>query len=279
MPWCPKCKIEYREGIGVCADCGSELVNEEQFADDVQVIFGDESQLLKLKKIMEGNGISPVSIKYDQTDNVYELYVHKEKLKEAQKIAGIFLRQEAFENSKMQEEECGSGEDLTAARENTSRRSYSHYQKSADKAEENKASAWVLLIFGVTGLIGVVLGIVGIIPLSLGNPYMFYGIMSAVFLLFIVMGRVSLKNAVIFAGKAESENTLQETLLKWCKENLNAEDIDNAIQTDDNDSEEVMYFKRYECIKNRLNNQFMNLDEDFLDNFIDEKVYDTIFKQ
>ena len=29
MPWCPKCKSEYREGFTVCADCGTELVAEE----------------------------------------------------------------------------------------------------------------------------------------------------------------------------------------------------------------------------------------------------------
>jgi len=28
MPWCPKCKTEYREGFRVCADCGSVLVDE-----------------------------------------------------------------------------------------------------------------------------------------------------------------------------------------------------------------------------------------------------------
>lgn len=28
MPWCPKCKTEYREGFSVCADCGSQLVEE-----------------------------------------------------------------------------------------------------------------------------------------------------------------------------------------------------------------------------------------------------------
>lgn len=27
MPWCPKCKEEYREGFTVCADCGEELVD------------------------------------------------------------------------------------------------------------------------------------------------------------------------------------------------------------------------------------------------------------
>lgn len=32
MPWCPKCKNEYYEGVTVCADCGTELVDSlEEF--------------------------------------------------------------------------------------------------------------------------------------------------------------------------------------------------------------------------------------------------------
>ena len=33
MPWCPKCKSEYREGFTVCAECGSKLVEEEPLAE------------------------------------------------------------------------------------------------------------------------------------------------------------------------------------------------------------------------------------------------------
>ena len=33
MPWCPKCKSEYRDGFIVCADCGSELVSKERFEE------------------------------------------------------------------------------------------------------------------------------------------------------------------------------------------------------------------------------------------------------
>ena len=28
MPWCPKCRIEYREGFNKCGDCGADLVEE-----------------------------------------------------------------------------------------------------------------------------------------------------------------------------------------------------------------------------------------------------------
>ena len=32
MAWCPKCENEYVEGIKVCADCGTELVeNLEEY--------------------------------------------------------------------------------------------------------------------------------------------------------------------------------------------------------------------------------------------------------
>ena len=27
MPYCPKCKWEFKEGAKICSDCGSELVN------------------------------------------------------------------------------------------------------------------------------------------------------------------------------------------------------------------------------------------------------------
>lgn len=30
MPWCPKCKTEYRDGFTHCNDCGAELVDETE---------------------------------------------------------------------------------------------------------------------------------------------------------------------------------------------------------------------------------------------------------
>ena len=40
MKICPKCKNEYREGITHCADCGCELLNEEQ----LQIFMHEEMQ-------------------------------------------------------------------------------------------------------------------------------------------------------------------------------------------------------------------------------------------
>ena len=74
------------------------------------------------------------------------------------------------------------------------------------------------LIVGALGILVMALGITGVLPFNIGNPYMFYGVMSAVFILFIVMGVVSMRNAKLFEKKAESENSLVDTLLKWSEE-------------------------------------------------------------
>ena len=103
------------------------------------------------------------------------------------------------------------------------------YENSAAKAEDNKSSAYLLLLFGVVGMIVMILGIAGVLPLKLSgtSQYMTYGIMSTLFLLFIVMGMVSMKSYRIFAKRAESEHSLRSTMEKWCRSNFVSEVLDN----------------------------------------------------
>ena len=155
--------------------------------------------------------------------------------------------------------------------------------------KEYRSSAWALILVGGAGLILVLLGAFGVIPLRPANPYLFYGVMMAVFVLFLVMGTLSFKSARIFAEKAKKDNTLMEAVEAWCKGNLRAEEIDEAAvryaqETEGIDTAELgsedgqtLYFIRCEYIKNRINSQFMNLDQMLLDRFVDESLYDLIF--
>ena len=48
MPWCPKCKSEYREGIVKCADCKIDLV--EELPPDNENPYSEEAQMQQMQQ-------------------------------------------------------------------------------------------------------------------------------------------------------------------------------------------------------------------------------------
>lgn len=152
------------------------------------------------------------------------------------------------------------------------------YVNSAEKAEENRTSAYTLLFVGGTGLIGILLFFFDVLPIHTGtiNKYMISGVMGALFLLFLVMGAVSMRSSRLFAKKAGKEKNLTQEIRKWCEENISRETLDSALFLEQEPSEELKYFARFEKVKELIQDQFMNLDEGYLDRLIDE-MYPDIF--
>ena len=104
---------------------------------------------------------------------------------------------------------------------------------------------------------------------------MISGVMGVMFVLFIIMGIVSMKNSRVLEKKAGKENNLTQEIKKWCLDNLSESFIDGSYEPGEQ-TEEEKYFKRFDIIKGLIQKQFMNLDEAYLDRLIDE-VYPEIF--
>lgn len=300
MPWCPKCKSEYREGFTVCADCGGALVDEEQFLKmEEERAAAEQAKRLELAmqqavRLAAGKagGLTareaegPAAEAESREEAAWEEAPDCAMQREADTAAG---EAGAGMSASLPQEQDGEHGDAAPHEPETDagqpKRSAGFqsagalYQDSRERANENRSSAWILLIMGSVGLVVIVLGIMGMIPLHFSNPYLFYGVMAAVFILFIVAGIVSMNNAKLFAKKAESENSLRDAMLAWCRENLRAQELDSEIGVDGTESEEALYFKRFECIKAKLNYQFVNLDQCFLEKFIDDSVYDMIYEK
>ena len=295
---CPKCRNEYRDGIAVCADCGCQLVTEKEIVNRVPLIFGSEAELTRLKEYLEYNGLKDMEIVYDEKEAVHELLIDEKHRQKAVKLGSVYMQQEqvrqAEEAVRMQEEQvrqeaeapqpqwfgvgAGTGEERKPQPQPV-RRSSHGYQNKSEQAAENRSSAWTLLIVGGLGLIALGLLLAGVLPLKLqgSNRFMIGGIMGAMFVIFIVMGFVSLKNSKQYAREADSENSLRSTMEKWCRENLEGAKVDASLQLSAAPEEE-WYFRRVALIKALLSRQFVNLDQEFLDHFVDD-MYDTIFPE
>lgn len=273
MAWCPVCKNEYREGITECSECKVPLVDNLEDCKLVKILYGTREGLEELKEYLEYNAVKPVQIDFDKEEGTEALFVsEKDKLRSIKLISTLMKQKqlEQLEANKEMEFTDVKPQDTSAML------GFSDYTSNAKKAEDNKSAAYALLGVGVLGIVFVVLGFLDVLPFHPGNRYLLYGVLGAMFALFFVMGCISLKNAKGFEKKAITENTLTDTIKEWCVANLTKDMIDSSFQTAGK-SEEELYFYRASFMKKRLNTQFMNLDQAFIESFIDDVLYDLVF--
>lgn len=283
MPWCPKCKNEYREGIATCADCDVELVESLEEITRVPIVFGEQTSMEKLVEFLHYNNISSASLSYDETEEVYEVFVASEDENRAKKVCGVFLmeQQEATDAAKEIQEAEGKeavNDLVQQPDEEEVKPSVRVYKDNSSKAEDFKTSAFSLLFVGIIGLIVVVLCITGVIPLGgIGiSSYFTYTVMSIMFVVFIIIGLHSMKSSKVYKEAAIEENKLTEELKKWCMENLTAKRVDEVLKLEDN-ADEIKYLKRMDRMKVLVSSNYVNLDDAYLDALLDS-IYPEIFE-
>lgn len=275
MPWCPVCKNEYKEGIVRCSDCQAPLVDTLEESSS-RIMFGEKAQMERLAAFLEYSGIAGAAVEHDEAEDVYECLVRPADETAAKKLAGTFLAQESErELSSMDEEERRAlCEEQAAAREAVRG---GVYQKKAEKAEDFQSSAYTLLPVGVLGLLAVAGVAAGIIPLRLADNvrYIFYLVMSALFIAFIAVGISSLKLSKKLAADGKTEEAETERLMGWFTEHFTADSLDERLaQALAGEPDEVKYFKRFELIKGLLSEQMPQAAENYL-----EKVADDLYQQ
>lgn len=254
MAWCPKCKCEYVDGITICADCGCELVDSLEAEENISAWEQEIAQraMMMMAKEEEATPEDAQGMTEENFDDTEEA-AWKEEISQA----------EGALRDAIDEAEAYRG----------------RYVNHAERAEDNRTSAYVLLMVGGIGFILIVLYFFDLLPIHrlVGNKYMISGVMGALFLLFFIMGIVSLRNYRVLKKKAKKEDNLTEQIQKWCMENLQKDSMDERLSFEEDTSEELKYFPRFELMKTMVKKQFMNLDEAYLERLMDE-LYPVIFE-
>ena len=91
--WCPNCKMEYRKGIRVCADCGAELVEgtEADFYAVDLCEFKDEALADRFLEYLHYSGLEQAAKVEKDNGTVYVVTVLEKQRKKAEKLFRGFL--------------------------------------------------------------------------------------------------------------------------------------------------------------------------------------------
>lgn len=264
MAWCPKCKSEYVEGMTTCVDCKCDLV--DSLSEDKKMTAWEEEITLRAMKLKQEEMQSEIQLKQETLQEEFpdEIVAFTEEKVDEELLAETV------------EQMIDSGE--FAFDEEVERPKHViPYVNNEEQALEHKASAHSLIVIGFIGLVAIILLFFDVLPIHLPtmNKILICGVMGGLFGLFFVMGLVSAKKYKVLEKKAKKENNLTKEIKSWCKDYLFPEEIDRGADLI-NEPDELKYFRRIDKMKEMIQNQFMYLDEGYLDRLIDE-IYPDIF--
>lgn len=285
MPWCPKCKNEYRDGITKCSDCDTTLV-ENLDEDSVYIpvmICLDKDLAHRFLDYLCYSNISSGKIEQNDITFEYSVSVSNEEFKQAKKLYSAFyeIEQEKQRNEENEEE----AENVTASSQEKTEEKLEYitnqrmadelrapktastvYVKKEEKYKDITSTAYVFLLVGILGIAFVVLNYVGIITFINGPfSYVLYG---ALFIGCLVAAILSFRSARITKSQINSENTLTNDVNTWLKNNITKEKLLPARE--EGISEEANFLNEIEFMKKLVCEQFPSLQEAYADTLCEE---------
>ncbi len=281
MKICPKCKNEYRDNFTHCADCDCELISvNEESSDKRKLIQAPYPIVYRVQEYLEYCKFTSLSADEPDENGIMSLYCSAKDHKEAYKQMNVYLMEEqkkAMEAkmASMTEEEKA---ELEAQREEAVKQTppTNIYQNYAAKAEENKSSAISFWVVCTLGAIVVALSWFGLLPFSIGGQgnWFSHGVLFVFFIIFIIIGFVSAKNAGKYKDLVAREADSKSELEKFMEEQFSKELL-SRIQAE---TEEEAYFRRMTYMRKSVVEKFPDLANKgaFVESLLD-KHYDEIF--
>ena len=267
MPWCPKCKNEYKKGYEVCADCGCKLM--DSLGPEMVAYFGTEDEADRIVEYLEENGIDYAYTRYNSKDGQYEVLIQESRKEEIRGFMRTYFTKiapvEIPDPSEMEIQTYDEPPVMTP-----------RYKDPSERADEYKSGAQTLLLVGIVGAILLVLLDMGIVPLALSNEskILINVVMGGMFIVFIALGINSVKTYKKLLKQSEEDENLENDIVDWFGKSVTIDMI--ASNENKRDSEEALYFGRIKKIKEIVSAQYKDLDLSFLE-YISDKLYNNLF--
>ncbi len=287
--WCPKCKIEYRKGITVCADCGTELVQRDgEYGVDVCEI-NDEATADEIMEFLAYSGIENVE-KEEAEDSVgFKITVPVKSAKKAEKLVHGYLiakEEEKQEESSSKEENGGEplqeNEMLSEEGEDEEGKLFSdevedtvellhtssknEYVKMVDKYRDVKFSGLTFILFGILGGFYLMLCKFEIIPIQY-NIFIFC-VIAVLFAGFFISGIVSVVKSQKIKALIPEEMKKTRAVRTWLDENLTKEMVEGWSDSNVSEGENDLLITAH--IRTMLMREYPGESEAFMEMIADE---------
>lgn len=262
MPYCPKCDMEFVEGVSFCSDCKGPLLSSPQEAKALQ----EEAE----KKALE-------EAKNFFRDNFPESHLSKESLSETclseEPSSERFLTEEDLPEEILQE---------LVRPKKQQRPPSTVYVKKSERYQDMKSSASAFLLIGCTALLLSVLIFTGIIPLSGMNQISFGGVLGIMGICCLIVCGKTGKDAVKLKAQADEENQKTKELIDRFLKTHSAEELDEKLNEElngeDDDRLEERSLKRFSLIQDYLAIENDLPDQAYID-ALSEEIYNRMFEK
>lgn len=266
MPYCPKCNQEFVEGVTVCTDCGTPLVETAEVTENpVKLIAIELSLAERLTSFLVYSKIEATTLPEEGDENLLQIFVPESQLDDAKKLVQVFLTNEPTEEENIP---------LDVKPAHT-------YRNNAARYEDMRSSAFAFLVVGALVLVVMGLSLAGVISLPFyGNAkYLVHGVMITLGILFLIVGFVSRKQAKALKETIGEDDTRTAEILHWFLSTYTAKQIDETIDAQEEEiaSEEIRSLKRMDIIREYLVRQYQIEDESYLD-LLCEEVYQKTYE-
>ena len=254
MPYCPKCDMEFVEGITVCTDCGGPLYESEEAA---KAAIAEERAKERARELAREKAM-------------YEEYLKKDGARDDDS-----------------EEDAPTEEELRALEEEVRRRAQQilppepvHvYVDKSQKYDDLKSSASAFLLVGGALLIISALCWAGIIniPMAPVSKLIFQGALTVMGVFSLIVFARTNSSAKKLAPQIAEEKTHTHDILDWFLGQYTAENIDSAISGPEDLSEEELSLKRFQVIQDLLVTGQDLPDQAYVD-ALSEEIYSKLFE-
>lgn len=266
--WCPKCKTEYQPGIFVCADCGSQLV-EEQPQEEVKnpgYLLQEEEIQAQLEALENRENIGRTGMEPDSLEEEDD---------------------GAFAPEGQEDDEAGGGGEAQAEQktldEETAELLHAsdrkEYVKKADRYRDLKTSGMTFLVFGIIGEVYMALTKLEIIPVQ--YAMLVFCALAALFLGFAVYGVAALVKSSAIKKEIPKEEARTREIMQWMEENITEETAveweDEELSVTENDL--ALPVKIKEALQQNFPEETVSYLEMLAEEYYEEKLQESFWER